>query len=98
MDGGPRTGTNHTTGPEAQILDMMQEIMRQRAGAGPAQSPGRPVKEINPVTDEDRYERPDHGQSSGGPTQEPPHREPPTEPPAGGRLYYDRASGRFFFR
>ncbi|HBS07094.1 MAG TPA: hypothetical protein DEA96_19130 [Leptospiraceae bacterium] len=85
-----RTGPSHTTGAEEQVLRMMQELMRQRqSGAGPAPGERRTMKEINPIQDSDRFEEP--------PSSKP---ESSSEPgPSGtGKLYYDPASGRFFFK
>lgn len=94
MGGSRRTGPSHTTGPEEQVLRMMQELMRQRqsGAAGPGAPPeGRRVKEINPMGDTDRFEEPN---------RKPPEDGPPgnDNSPGSGRLYYDPASGRFFFK
>ncbi len=91
-----RTGASQQTGAEEQMLRMMQEIMRQRQGGTPGGSPGgRPMKEINPIRDRDQYDepsrdRPGSGDDAGS-SQE-------GGSPGGGRLYYDPASGRFFFK
>ncbi len=90
-----RTGPSHTTGPEEQVLRMMQELMRQRqsgaTGPGPAPGERRTVKEINPIQDSERFDeppsnKPERGESDSG------------SAPGSGRLYYDPASGRFFFK
>lgn len=95
---GRRTGPSTTTTPEEQVLRMMQEIMRQRqqsAGYGESPMGERGVKEINPIQDRDRYDAPSGPSgSSGGSSSS----SPSDGASEGGRLYYDPATGRFYFR
>ncbi|MCB1169460.1 MAG: rhomboid family intramembrane serine protease [Leptospiraceae bacterium] len=94
FSGGARTGTSSSTRPEEQILRMMQEIMRQREQGGRfQQGQGGGIKEINPLDDKGQYEGPS-GSSAGQSRPEP----RPGDETEGGKLYYDPATGKFYFR